>query len=452
MEKFKKVLKVIGIIFISLLFVASLVLDAWYIYIKLRAPKKVISKTFEIDLQETTAGERRPFIEVNWLKNEDGTGVPLLEYKFNYMLDETQGQFYSQGMQYCGEPTWSYYKVGQREESYKSQTEKGFLSKTVYYYHNWFGRYKPNADVYNYMSFDNYTTTLGSSNPINNDTKFKIQIGDELYLMGFRSDNKVTQDANFVERVKGPYENNFFVLNFHYLDYYAYMDYDFFAKTLCNAVKNVKSGTSVYVPFEFGDYFDFYKYNDETKQYIEDSRTQASGTDQSTEEKTGLDGIISSFIQKFKVSEDKRKKIINDLKSYVVIKVNVSSSGAKVATDSMFGCIQNNCNYNTTGEYIANEYFYGKSVKTLSIDDFTAVDDGITNSFKLKLKDSFVEENIKFANNFCLKVEIDLDTVGSVLNFNGFIDKCFDGFNVYKVYTLKTGANGERIKTEVQVC
>jgi len=183
-----KALKIPLIIFLAILFTACVAIDGWYLYILLKSPDKIVETTYKIGLQETTDGEQRHFIEINYMSNDNKNGLELFEIKYNYMLDEKQEDFYSQGLQYVSYNNnlgWSYYT--EPDKFYRSSK---YGSWPAYYYDDYYmGSYHPNKDtqVFNYMSADNYEkSTLISTNPIGDTTSFKIQVGDDLFLMKFR--------------------------------------------------------------------------------------------------------------------------------------------------------------------------------------------------------------------------------------------------------------------------
>lgn len=440
MEKTKKILKIVGIVLLSILFMLAIVLDIWFIYVKYHAPEKVSSKTYEVGYQVTTGGDKKAFIEVNYKSNDEKNGYELFDIKYNYMLDENQDRFYSQGLQYVGIDSnidWSFVKDGRREPEDKSKLVKessGFISVCKYHFHNWFGNFRAKSGVgqFNYASADNYSTTNISTNPINDSTKFKIQIGDDLYLMKFKGKKKIVEDYNFVTREQADYQNNFLVVNFHYNDYYAYEDYNFFSRLLFNAVKGMERGTSQDIIFEFGDMFNFYKWDPNAQVYTDNNASTSVDEDE-----------LTWFGKLFKRVVD-TQKVIEDLKSYYVITVNVSADGAKMATDSIFNAVAGKSNFNTTGSYITDDYFYGRRVKHVTLDDFTFVDTSTINTFKLCLSDKFIKDNIDNKKYIVLKVEIDLDKL-SQLNFSfaGFTDNAFNEFDVYKIFTIKDGTATE---------
>lgn len=402
------VFKAIGLTLLSLLLIVCIVLDVWFLIIKYRAPEKVVSNTFEAGLQKTTEGEERPVFEVKLHTNENKNGVQAFEMKINYMMDENQTSFYSQGLQYIannGKLDWNYKRTGRDNDS-KVKT-KGW--PTFNYAYDYYGRFVPgeNVEMYNYASSDDYKTTYLSSNPIDNETALKIQLGEDLFLMKFRANEKVKNQKTFIRKSSDWDEIKFCLIwtEYYYYTYYAYMDYSFFIKTLLNSVQSLPKGTSHYIVFEFGDLFDYYKY-DKDKGVYSDQRVDEGGTG----------------------------KIIADMKSYYTIKVTVTADGLNKSQNSLFGMYKGQSNYNSTNDYVIEDYFYGRTIKNVTINDFIYVDAGTLSTFKLKLTDSFKEKYLKYADVIELKVNIVLP---SELTFAGFTDDCFEGFKVIEIKGVK---------------
>ena len=95
--------KKILIISLTILLLICAFINIWYLYIRMFGVQKVVSSTFEVGLQ-SLKNEENPdtkyFIEINYLSNQAQNGDEVFEIKFNYMLDENQSAFYSQGLQF----------------------------------------------------------------------------------------------------------------------------------------------------------------------------------------------------------------------------------------------------------------------------------------------------------------------------------------------------------------
>lgn len=402
-----KKLKIFGIILSILISVAFLAMDMWWITLYKFAPNKVTSNTFNLGELTTADGNvTKNFVEVNYKRNDDQSGLELFEIKFNYFTDEHHETMFSQGLQFVGNTktdslSWKYYKDS-------SQTKGVYLNGTAGWYnghsnYGYWGGYKTNeenTEVFNYQSSNDYITTAISSNELMNNSKFKITIGSENFLMGFKGDNSPMLPSNFEYKESGDYH---FYLVYGKQDvnyYYSYYDVNYFAYLLFNAVKSLPAGTNETVLFEFGDIFDYYK---ETE--------------------------TSNVYEEIAVDKANCPKIINDMKSYYGIKVNVSADGAKKASESMFKCIAGNSNFNLTGDYSSDTYFYGRSIIDVNIYDFDLVRVEET-YFALKLKKEFIDEYLQYKGKIRLNIVIDT-TINELegLTYIGFTsDSGLDNF------------------------
>ena len=420
MDNSKKVFKGIGIALFVLIVLVSIAIDVWFIYVNNYAPKKIIENTYEIGMQETADGDKKHFIEVRYNSNENNNGYEMLDIKLNYMLDENENDFYSQGIQFVASSEnakidWQYlvddsmqYVSWSEGHWYNFRNNKNFYAR--------FGTYF--ADNYNYSSSNDYETTTISTNEITDETTFKIQLGDDLYKMKFKgATNEVYSDKNLYaqEYVK----SNFFG-NQTYNNYYFYENIYSFAYKIYQAIQSVSNGTKSTMIFEFCDMFDYYKYDESTGQY---SSTAYQNIDILTEE----------------------------FKSYYAIYIEKVADGVRKASDSLFNAVAGNANFNITGDTSSDDYFVGKNIINCDIYSFEYVLVG-DNSYSLKLNDAFMKAYSSQAGKIALRIEIDLDELKQKnINFFGFTnDSGLDKFEIVECYTLET-INDEVVKTEVDV-
>lgn len=418
-----KVFKIIGIVILAIVLCGCIGVDSWYIYVLKFAPDKVIANTYEIGLQETTNGDANYFVELNYFSNAKQNGLEMLEIKYNYMLDEKQEAFYSQGLQYVAND-----KTSKLDFEYKmdaSQSKGVYLNTNSGWYngndnYGFFGSYQVNnkAKKYNYSSGNDYVTPTISTNPLGLNTRFKVQAGNDLFLMKFKNNDTEMTSENYIYKADGTYH---FYLVYGRQDinyYYTYYDYNYFSKLMYEVVKSVTPGTTKSLVFEFGDLFDYYKYDESTKTY---SDTKYKNCD----------------------------SVIQEMKSYYSIKVNVSENGAQKSSDSIFNIMHGTTTYNLTGNYSSDDYFYGRNIVKLNIYNFDFVNIS-DNFYAIKLKKDIA--NFYKNYNIYLKIEIDLD----ILETNNMVftgvtaDSGLDDFKIQEFYTLKT-LNGEVIKTEVEI-
>ncbi len=388
-------------IILTLTFIVCATIDIWYLVILKEKDNHILSYTFEVGQQTLADGSAsKYFIEVEYNSNEDGSGLEEFGIKFNYMLDENQTAFYSQALQYVANEGESivfkkYVTIG--ENTSKRKQVLAWVTR-YFNYTNKVGVFEEDGvERYNYMSSDDYQTPVISSNPINPNTAFKIQIGNELYLMKFKGLIAQTDDYGAKQHIP-------FIT--HYRKWYDDYDVDYFAGVLFNSVKSLKNGTNRVIAFEFGDLFDYYELNPESGKYDK------------------------------KVDPDKFKALTTDVKSYYSILVNKSASGVKSAGESMFNMVSGNSGFNDGSANMQN-YFIGRSIVPVTLDNFTKVkiDD---NNIALKLKSSFVDDLEKYSEKIKLDILIDLDKLGK-LHFVGFTkDSKLSLFKVQDCQTVQT--------------
>lgn len=421
-KRSKKVPKTL-IVILSILFCLCVGVDGWYYYIWKFAPDKIVSNTYELGLQTTVNDDTKYFIELDYMSNANKNGLEKLDIKFNYMLDEKQEAFYSQGLQYVANSVDDNISFEYCADA--SQTKGIYLNTTPGWFSGgdnwaWWGSYRVNKDatMYNYASGDDYKTTTLSTNPLSLETKFKIQIGDDLFLMKFRNEDTEMTSENFQYQVPGGYHYYVVYGRKDYNWYYAYYDYSYFAKLMYEVAKSITPGTNKPIVFEFGDLFDYYIYDAEKGQY---SDTRYENCD----------------------------SVIQYMQSYYSIKVNVSENGAQKASDSIFNSLHGSNTYNLLGDYSSDDYFIGRTVITTSIYDFDFVNI-VDNRYAIKLRDEFVSYYSQFSKIY-LNVEIDLDRLKELnIEFVGLTeDNNLDKFKIHEVYTIQTTENGQKIKTEV---
>lgn len=409
--------KVIAIIFMILLGLISIAFDSWYFYVMKYAPEKVISQTYEIGSQTITKAdgskETKHFIDINLYKN-------CFEIKFNYVLDENQNAFYSQGVQYALKDNSSLFNFDGKYSKLISEVDNGCVKEkrewlnNAYYFNSsciYSDKVFDNIDKFNYQSSDDYVNSVKSTNPIDDKSFFKIQIDDELYLMNFRySDidfdndffiNKlVTQLRTSVYGVKVDY-------NYKVVNNYKVCDIDYFAELLYNSVFGIQESTTFEAIFEFGDLFNYYKYNSKTGQYSEN-----------------------------KIETDEYSKLVADVKSYYSIGVTVHSSDLVSSEQSLFKMYKGNANYKTDESF--NDYFSGRNLIVLTYKDFDFIAIDESGKYKFRLKDNVRKYYLKYKDSIFISVQIDLDSlIADNITFAGLESHTLDGFKIFSAETIK---------------
>lgn len=413
--------KILGIVLSALVMVVCLGVDVWYYYVWKFAPDKIVSNTYEVGMQTTTNDDSKYFIEINYYSNKNKNGLETFEIKYNYMLDENQENFFSQGLQYVANSVNDSINFEYRKDA--SQTSGLYMDSTPGWYtggdnYAWFGSYRvnDNATMYNYASGDDYKTPIISTNPISLNTRFKIQLGNDLFLMSFKNKDTKISANNFEYQEPGAYHFYLVYGRKDYNWYYSYYDYHYFSKLMYQAVQSVTPGIDRAVVFEFGDLFDYYQYDGASY-----SDTKLKNAD----------------------------SVIQEMKSYYSIKINVSENGMQKSSESIFNMLHGSTTYNLTNDYSSDDYFIGRTIINCNIYDFNYVL-VVDNKYEIKLKNQFVE----FYQNYSLiylSIELDLDKLKQEnITYVGLTkDNNLNMFNILEFYTLET-INGQVVRTEVQ--
>lgn len=424
MARTKQRMPVLVVVIIAILTAACLAIDCWYLYIKLYGDVKLPTHTYEVGLQKTSEGDTKYFVEIEYYSNENKNGLECFEIKFNYLLDERQENFYSQGLQLVADSKDDSIKLSLMEDG----ANKEFTHWNVdgnHYNRDVFYNYKTeaNSKLFNYASGNDYSTTMISTNPLGDKSYFRIQLGEQLYLMKFKSSYRETRDpetyADFIS--KRSYSPAIYCW-FNDSNYIVY-DYTYFTNLLYTALSSdtLANGTQSAMLFEFGNIFDYYEYDESNKVY----KTQP------LEDTT---------------------KVQKQITSYYSIYVKKHADGMQKASQSLFNCVQGSSTFNMTEDYNSDDYFIGRTIVTVDDKDFDYIK--VTNNYyKLQLKESFINEYKGFGDKIVLSVQIDLDELTEKnINFLGFMENSgLKNFEILECYTIQT-KDGETVKTEVQIC
>lgn len=396
--------------FLCIVLALLLVCTVWWGAVRISAPDKIVSQTYKIGMQETADGNSKEFIEINYYSNKNNNGLEMLDVKFNYLLDETKTSLYSQGFQILPSEgsatidlTASYSDPGKSEEIGETFN---WPVRTVYRNLIYNKMHFENATVINYMSYDDYETPLLSTNPINIDTMFKIEIGDDIYGIKFRGDQVLGDDLYYLvgadtkEDAKDTF--NLFTRTRLYTRHYRACNVELLISLLYDAVTALDHAENQSTVVEFGDMFDYYKYDSNDKTYSDTREIETS-------------------------------KIINDVKSYYSVRINTYADGVQKASDSLFNCVDGNANYNTTGNYSSSEYFIGRTVKTVTLNDFELIEDAELGHYYLALSDEFKQAYSKYVDRLVLDIQIDTDYLTEIgVTLNGYTADAFGDFEVWR--------------------
>ena len=395
MNKMKK----IGIVSTIIFLLFSIVCISWYAFLKSFGKVKVVSTTFEIGLQSTVDGNSKYFMEVNSYDN-------CFEIKFNYLLDENREHFFSQGLQYYSETdNVSIIKSSKLETTDFSENFWGW--ETYHRVEKNYYKHSVRTERINYMSSNDYIDTLISTNPIGNESHFKITLDKDgknvVYLMKFKGDVLIQADDKF---------KNWYSMRTYYTDYYNVFDVDTLAGLVYQGISSLSYGTTHACIFEFGDLFEYFEPVDDQN------------------------GVWQ------KVEEKNTDLIIEDIKSYYSIKVTKHEGKIQKASQSLFNCVNGSANFNLTSSD-SQDYFFGRT--TITVDNipgksevsYVKIND---TQVACKLSDKFNNAYFTYADKINLIVLIDLDVLElEGLEFVGFTKD--SGLNNYKVISCQTVEN-----------
>jgi len=271
------------------------------------------------------------------------------------------------------------------------------------------------ASYYEYQSSNDYEFSIGNDiNPLNEETGFKVVLSNE-------DDSQEIYRLEFAGAVKN---ENYYLGEYKYttavtedINYqYAFVDYSYFASKIYDSIKGANYASDEYQILEFADFFKYKKFNG--KSYVD-------------------------------LESQETSKVKEEFNNYYVVKINISEDGANNAEDSMFNQIHGDANFNLNNEYISTDYFYGKSVINVDIDDFDLVQVK-NNIYSLVLKNAFVENYIKYNSSIVLDVQINLDVLNDLnIEFFGFTEESrLDAFKIYECTTIET-IDGSLVESEV---
>lgn len=421
-ENLKKCLKITGIITLALLLIVCTVINIWYLFIFFNGKNKVVSKTFNVGTFQLADGSTKHFVELEYWANSDNKGKECLEVKFNYLMDETKENCYSQGLQYVRnndvfDMTFSY-NNWDLDTDIISESSTGWWLWKEYTYKIQRPYVFIGGKSFNYMSVGNQY--LRSTNPINADSSFKIEIGDQLYLVKFKG--KYKKSIGSLQNHGTPLNDSTFdnSLNRYGNTYMFYREYDvnYFVKSLLETVKTSKLGSKSECVFEFGNLFDYYAYNTKTKTYDEE---------------------CSSY--------DKVVKLSEDIKSYYSILVTTHEEGLTRSSNSMFKSILGNQSLNLTDDYASEDYFIGRTIINVDLTSFdmVCIDD---KNVALKLNKEFLSYYAQYSKSIELDITVNIDTISNLgYIFAGF--SADSGLNGYSIRSVSLLSNGNKTDYDI---
>ena len=331
--------------------------------------------------------EERWFMEANYYSNDKGNGIKLQELNFNYFMTHnlTEADYRSTGMQYVGDFT------GTMRDG-----------KTMEYINN----YVPTAFTYydstNGISFNGYNSTATNSvgTKLNRNAKLIIKIDSKPYVI------QLTGTHTEVKYARNWY--TLWLVNESYsVTYYHY--YSSLFGAVFNAIESNSAGYGdYYITLDLSNYFS-----------------------------------ISAIDENGKIIED---NVTDVIKNYAVLKFHYDENGAKNSTQSMFGNIECNSEY----DYEGVDFWAGRMVYTLTEED-------VEYRYSEGYKGNFISISQKTKDMFKsmpkVTLKLDFNFVGK--NVIGFDYLAFSGLNidtleitgVDSVKVLNNAFSGATLKT-----
>lgn len=419
------IFKKIGIIVGTIVFALCLVVDIWFLKLKYFTPKKTVSKVVEFDGVTIKDFDGTlitvPFVSVKLFKGP----APALEIKFNYLLDENKEHIFSQGLQYISHVVNPELFTSAYTDLELYSKDSSFWSGKLYENYRRYIYVKPNymrCDRYNYMSDDDYETTLISTNPINDSSMFKISVdtGNGLAIYGLEMKDDIDHTTGKPKYSQEAYSHtNSYTEGFwdtYTISYDFYNKYtiDYLSSCIYDAVSSLPSGYNGDKLLEFGDVFDISEYDEDSKCY----------------------NVITDTTKLSLVSQR--------INTYLVAHVEVVDESLSSSTDSMFGVYKGSPNFNVDGE--TSDYYIGRSNVIVTEEDFEIVTIGDTGYYSLILSDKFLNMYEPYAGVIDLYVDVDLDNIDTDKIFYRFLPESIpNNFKVKQLYT-KQIVNGNLVE------
>ncbi len=389
-----------------------------YFYMLKYKPKNLVVTDYYLGLQELENGDKQPFIEVNSYKD-------CFEIKFNKLLNNSKTAFFTQGIQFYGNLNFN----DVNRVKYKRDTNPENIEYEHMYYVAWMkfqnAYYKEtwkvkdyNSMAVRYYQIDNNGVASGSANPINPDSTFKISVGEDIYEMRFKL-NVYTSDF-YIGQYNGMWTRTALARETTYkkIEKYKLVDVHEFARLMYDAVgkEQLLSGTSTYLTFNYGDMFNFYK--------VDKTTGKAEPT---------------------AVKDSEVYDVIN--RTYIQAKVTRYDSKIKRASDSLFGIVNGNSNFDTTGGDGTLSYFMGRGVINVSEKAFLQSKNA-DGTYTLRLSEKFIKSYLPYKTKIKLNISIDLDYLDSLGGtFTAVEEASLSDFEVYKIVGVRNGVE-EAIRYE----
>lgn len=451
MAKYRSPLRSLGIVFIAIVSIACLALDAWYAYLHFFGKEQVVSNTvtvsnMKVARADSETGEitedEKCFIEVNIYDN-------CFELKFNELYDESQSAFYSYGIQlmikdnvdkklsdddvFDGTYSSTIYSENRIKNQKEYDNKETFVFRLQLFY-SYFNEVMSDKnynylDLYEYQSFDNYETPLQSTRLQDKDEFFKIQVTtngkNENFALSFLNyDLKTEYDSmfnqsNYLDITNLPkigsqekinhYEDNLFSAKYYFdrITYYRALDIYYLIESIANSTKGLAPGFKGETYLKMPDVFKIMKYNENSGKY----------------ERLG--------------TEDAKVKLSASNIVYSRIKLTVHEGNMTKSSQSMFNKFREIQNYDSDKTQIdMTDYLTGRNIIIATLDDLDWIDTGDSGVYYFKLSDEFKNRWKQYKLSSYVKVFIDVDMLNQYgITISGSGLQPDDDFFIYEVVT-----------------
>ncbi len=369
-----KTFKMLGAAFFSFLILFFVVVDVLWVYFKFFAPDSYTELVVNASTIETV-DDKRAICQVVYYENVDGSGVELLDVKFNSYSDLNKTNISSFGVQIVGS-----INDLQSNNNAVYVAEHGFLGLATefHYYFSFFSKTVNSEKLYFYQESDNlnYTNVTSSFDDFG---YIRVDINDSMYAL-----------KPGVKRSES---------SFLWETYHTVSSFSDFIVAVHDIVKSCPVGNFAKT-FIFKDMFKLYEV--QNGKYVDVSNQ---------------DNIFTNMY----------------------IDVTHYTTGAKTAKDSIFNIIKYDTNFTVSGSSLLDEHFSDENLYKLTENDFYFVYDetvpGHKGFLKTECKNYLLENNIK---KLYIVIDKDFLTSIDCM-YLGLYSSGFEEFNIVDYVVVENG-------------
>jgi len=325
-----------------------------------------VVKADDLTPAEINSYEERYFMVANYYDNSKNNGVQLQELRFDYFTDYTltADKYRSTGMQYLGDFSTYTTQVRTQDEANRKVVDD------FYYY-----------DTTNGITWSGYNGNNGSiGTTLNRNQVFVIKIDNKPYAIQLTGGYDLYGDKLFLGFL---WKTGTQVVGHVYYDYGDVFDCAF------KAIKSNNRGYGdYYITVDLSNFFTVKEYDPATGKYKADD-------------------------------------VSNVIKNYAVLKFHYEANGAIASSQSLFGSIECNPKYDSTGSTYDTTYWQERMVYNLTASDLSLRYSDTYGGYFASLP--LATQNI-FNNMPRAKINITLDLTDT--NIIGFDYNAFENFNI----------------------